>query len=136
MPLSHQSFDHAGGVCNLGPPDRIWAGRPGLSNETCRLLLSPSGPRLYHDQTYPENERQLTDGQERRLDIGELALDPYQIRRLEEHLASAVSGVLESHFPDCPRNPRLTHLMAKAAVAVLEAVVDKSGPGAPRPAGS
>lgn len=136
MPLPHQSFDHAGAICNLGPPNRIWGEWPVLSNQTCRLLLSPSGTCLYHDQTYSENERERTDGQERHLDIGELALDPYQIRRIEEHVASAVSEVLESHFPDCPQTPRLTHLMATAAVAVLEAVVDKSSPGAPRPAGS
>ncbi len=63
-------------------------------------------------------------------------MDPNQIRRLEEHVASAIAGVLEGHFADCPQTPRLTHLMAKAAVAVLEAVAEKSGPGSSRTAGS
>src|SRR5271157_6405493 len=61
------------------------------------------------------------------------AMDSHQVRQLEEQVASATTGVLKSHFPGYPESPRITHLMAKAAVAVLEAVVCSRAPRTARP---
>jgi len=55
-------------------------------------------------------------------------MDSHQVRQLEEQVARAITVVLKSHFPGHRESPRITHLMAKAAVAVLEAVVEKPGP--------
>lgn len=62
-------------------------------------------------------------------------MDSHQVRQLEEQIASAITGVLKSHFPSQPVTARTTHLMAKAAVTVLEAVVEKPGAGGPRDGG-
>ena len=63
-------------------------------------------------------------------------MDSHQVRKLEELVAAAISEVLKSHFPGPPVNPKTTHLMAKAAVTVLEAIADKPGAGGSRPADS
>jgi hypothetical protein len=46
-----------------------------------------------------------------------------EVRELEDACERALSEVLQRRLPP-PWSPRLSHLMAKAAVAVLEAVVD------------
>lgn len=63
-------------------------------------------------------------------------MDSHQVRQLEEQVARAISVVLKSHLPGHRESPRTTHLMAKAAVAVLEAVVEKPGSNPPVSEGS
>ncbi len=55
-------------------------------------------------------------------------MDSHQVRQLEEQVARAIAVVLKSHSPGHRESPRITHLMAKAAVAVLEAVEEKPDP--------
>ena len=62
-------------------------------------------------------------------------MDPNHVRHLEEQMEVAIADVLREHFPGPPVSPRTTHLMAKAAVTVLEAVEEKLAPGKPRDAG-
>ena len=52
---------------------------------------------------------------------------PDQVRQLEERIDAAIAEVLKKHFPGRPVSPRTRHLMAKAAVTVLEAVAEKPG---------
>jgi hypothetical protein len=60
-------------------------------------------------------------------------MDSLKVRQLEEQISAAITGVIKSHFlPGQPVTARTTHLMAKAAVAVLEAVQEKPGPNTPR----
>ena len=49
-------------------------------------------------------------------------MDPEEVRGLEEASERALADVLRQHLHD-PVSPRVRHLMAKAAVAVLEAVI-------------
>lgn len=53
-------------------------------------------------------------------------MDAKQVHELEDELESAMEEVLRKWFPGPPVGPRTTHLMAKAAVAVLEAVAEHS----------
>lgn len=48
----------------------------------------------------------------------------FYVEDLEEECGQALRGVVQEYFDGLP--PRTVHLMAKAAVAVLEAVVDDS----------
>jgi hypothetical protein len=48
------------------------------------------------------------------------------VRELEDACERALAEVLQRHAVE-PWSPRLSHLMAKAAVAVLEAVIDDRG---------
>ncbi len=60
-------------------------------------------------------------------------MDSPKVRQLEEEISAAITGVIKSHyhFPGRPVTARTIHLMAKAAVAVLEAVEEKPGPNSP-----
>ena len=58
-------------------------------------------------------------------------MHPGQVRQLEEQLEAAITLVLERHFPGPPVMARTRHLMAKAAVTVLEAVAVKPERDAP-----
>ena len=49
-------------------------------------------------------------------------MDPEEVRGLEEASERALADVLRQHLHD-PVSPRVRHLMAKAVVAVLEAVL-------------
>jgi len=62
-------------------------------------------------------------------------MDPNLVHHLEEQIDAAIADVLREHFPGPPVSPRTTHLMAKAAVTVLEAVEQKPATGTPRDAG-
>ena len=59
-------------------------------------------------------------------------MHPDQVRQLEERIDAAITELIEKNFPGPPVSPRTTHLMAKAAVTVLEAVAEKPGRDAPR----
>jgi hypothetical protein len=50
-------------------------------------------------------------------------MDPNDVRRLEEACERAMAEVLRKHYSSTVQ-PRICHLMAKAAVAVLEAVTE------------
>ena len=50
-------------------------------------------------------------------------MDPNDVRRLEEACQRALADVLRKHYR-ASVHPRVCHLMAKAAVAVLEAVTE------------
>jgi hypothetical protein len=63
-------------------------------------------------------------------------MDSHQVRQLEEQVARAITVVLKEHLPGHRESPRTTHLMAKAAVAVLEAVVEKPAANSPGSSGS
>jgi hypothetical protein len=54
-------------------------------------------------------------------------MHPDLIRQLEERLDTAIAEVLEKHLSRPPVSPRTRHLMAKAAVTVLEAVQQEQG---------
>jgi hypothetical protein len=53
-------------------------------------------------------------------------MDHNEVRRLEEACERALADVLRQHLHD-PMSPGVRHLMAKAAVAVLEAVLHERG---------
>jgi hypothetical protein len=59
-------------------------------------------------------------------------MHPDLIRLLEEQIAAAIADRLEKHFARPQVTPRTTHLMAKAAVTVLEAVQSEQGRDKPR----
>jgi hypothetical protein len=61
-------------------------------------------------------------------------MDHEQVRQLEDAIDAAIAYVLGKHVPGPPLTPKTTHLMAKAAVAVLEAVAEKSPATPPLPA--
>jgi hypothetical protein len=64
-----------------------------------------------------------------------MTLEPQQVRDLERALESAIAGALRGHSQRLrfrrPLSARAIHLMAKAAVAVLEAVADEQRPDEP-----
>lgn len=49
-------------------------------------------------------------------------MDREQVRLLEDAFGEAISDVLREHANEHHRDERVIHLMAKAAVTVLEAV--------------
>lgn len=57
-------------------------------------------------------------------------MDHEQVRTLEDEIETAVTAVIEKHFrrrkPKVAVGRRTQYLMAKAAVAVLEAVIEDS----------
>jgi hypothetical protein len=53
-------------------------------------------------------------------------MDHDEVRGLEEACEQALADVLRQHL-HAPMSPRVRHLMAKAAVAVLEAVLHERG---------
>ena len=57
-------------------------------------------------------------------------MDQLEVRRLEDEIDTAIAEVLNTLQPRRPVSPRITHLMAKAAVTVLEAVEEKPDPDA------
>jgi hypothetical protein len=63
-------------------------------------------------------------------------MDPNQVRRLEEHIEAAIADELRRHFAELSLRPHTAHLMAKAAVAVLEAVEERPDRDSPRHAGA
>lgn len=54
-------------------------------------------------------------------------MDQHEIRQLENDIGAAIANALGKQR--LPESPRTVHFMAKAAVAVLEAVVEKRGHG-------
>jgi hypothetical protein len=58
-------------------------------------------------------------------------MDAEQVHELEERIATAIDEVLQNLRPELHVESLTTHLMAKAAVTVLEAVEDRRGPGKP-----
>jgi hypothetical protein len=61
-----------------------------------------------------------------------MTMEPQQVRDLERAFESAIAGALRGQSQRLrlrrPLSPRAVHLMAKAAVAVLEAVADEQRP--------
>ena len=57
--------------------------------------------------------------------MSEHRLDPADIERLEEACESALEKIIVKFLGEVP-GPRTCHLMAKAAVTVLEAATDRS----------
>jgi hypothetical protein len=51
-------------------------------------------------------------------------MDPQRVRELEDEIARAIALVLDKHSLPRPFRARTVHLMAKAAVTVLEAVME------------
>jgi hypothetical protein len=58
-------------------------------------------------------------------------MDGERVRDLEAEIGRAIADVLARRAPEAAVDPRTLHLMAKAAVTVLEAVSAKDRP-APR----
>lgn len=58
-------------------------------------------------------------------------MDADQVSRLEQRISEAIEEALRSGEPGLSVNPRTAHLMAKAAVAVLEAVQENRRPSEP-----
>jgi hypothetical protein len=56
-------------------------------------------------------------------------MEPGRVRELEEEIGEAIAKVLRRKTSPLP-DPRTIHLMAKAAVTVLEAVTEKTDGGA------
>jgi hypothetical protein len=52
-------------------------------------------------------------------------MDKDDVRNFEEACEKALATVLKKKFPKAKVPPRTCHLMAKAAVSVLEAVMDE-----------
>ncbi|MBI3839581.1 MAG: hypothetical protein HY288_16800 [Planctomycetia bacterium] len=50
-------------------------------------------------------------------------MEPKKVQKLEEACDSAIVDVLRKHYSSAVQ-PRVCHLMAKAAVSVLEAVTE------------
>ncbi len=59
-------------------------------------------------------------------------MDQNNIRQLEQQIGVAIADVLRKDFPGQPVSPRTVRLMAKAAVAVLEAVAETHGGRPPK----
>jgi hypothetical protein len=62
-------------------------------------------------------------------------MEPNLVHDLEEHVDAAIAKVLREYFQGTPISRRTTHLMAKAAVTVFEAVEEKLAAGKPRDVG-
>ena len=87
------------------------------------IVPGSSYSSLYHSPgcRQANTERECGGRPQRRYREGAI-VDPEEVRGLEEASERALADLLRQHLHD-PVSPRVRHLMAKAVVAVLEAVL-------------